>query len=473
MYWGGQVTPDNAVNKGQMRGGFTVAIAGSNGYVTTQISTPDGFQNGVPFGKFAINAPYDAQGYNTYMGAKIFTGTWDVTQCSKYCDAQTKYNLATAPKDGTPAKVCKFFNTYLLQAKLANGTIVPQGQYCSLYTEAWPIKYATNGGQWRGQDQYTVDYSFGYSKVASSTDIDPTVGDPVGAAYQAVADIKWASLQPFCSSYLGYTTPVTTIMTTTTSTAVITNIVSATAPGVTIYHKRDDTTSAPTDVPNSILALMGLPEAMTTTQNQKRALSTPAVLTKYQSPVLTSACQLQATKPATSTLVVTNTVTASTTTTVTSTVATAGATLVCSSSKGFKLQLVAPNTPYDGLMVQNPDDHYYYFGLSNDPYYAPFSPIVWSLDPTTGFVQDVNKPSLFMGLTQGDNSQLRMATVRDGNPQVQCSLDPDTTLLSCSQGSASRFYVTNNSLFQLSLGGPNFVTRTAFTAVPVQVRAVC
>jgi hypothetical protein len=65
VYWGGPISQDSAVNTGQIRGGFTVAIAGSNGYVTTQIKTPDGYQAGIPYGKYAINAPYDAQGYNT------------------------------------------------------------------------------------------------------------------------------------------------------------------------------------------------------------------------------------------------------------------------------------------------------------------------------------------------------------------------------------------------------------------------
>lgn len=69
MYWGGPVSQDNAVNQGQTRGGFTVAIAGSNGYVTTQIKTPAGYQAGIPYGKFAINAPYDIQGYKTVSDA--------------------------------------------------------------------------------------------------------------------------------------------------------------------------------------------------------------------------------------------------------------------------------------------------------------------------------------------------------------------------------------------------------------------
>lgn len=214
------------------------------------------------------------------MGARIFTSTWEVASCAAYCDSQTAYNKATAPTVGTPYKVCNFFNTYVLTEYLANGSVVPQGQYCALYTEAWDSTYAVNGGQWWGDNQYLVSYSFGYPKL--NPGINPTVGDAVGAEYQAVADIKWATLQPFCSSYLGYTAAGTTITTT------------ATVSGVT-----SQTTTAA--------------QSQTTTQNQKRALSTPDVLTKYPSTVLSSACQLQATQPAASTLVVTATVTATAT----------------------------------------------------------------------------------------------------------------------------------------------------------------
>jgi len=308
------------VNKGQVRGGFTVAIAGSNGYVTTQLATPAGFRTGVPFGKFAINAPYDAQGYNTYMGAKMFTGVWNVDQCSQYCDAQTKYNLATAPSDGTPAKVCKFFNTYLLTAKI-DGKIVPQGQYCSLYTEAWPIKYATNGGQMRDKDQYTVDYSFGYSKIASSSDIDPLAGDVKGATYQAVADIKWSSLQPFCSAYLGYTTPLSTVTATATITPVSTSTAYSTTT-VAAMRKRDDTNSAfpglSTDSSvgaavlvdgNNVTWYSGKipavgPLAHAGLSKRDVQVQVPADLAKYQSAVISAACSMQV-KPASSTFVLT------------------------------------------------------------------------------------------------------------------------------------------------------------------------
>jgi hypothetical protein len=315
----GQVSELNAVNNGQKRGNFDVAIAGSNGYVTTQLSTPVGYQSGVPYGKFAINAPYDAQGYNTYMGAKMFTGVWSVAQCSQYCDAQTKYNLATAPKDGTPAKVCKFFNTYLLTAKMADGQVVPQGQYCSLYTEAWPIKYATNGGQWRGQDQYTVDYSFGYAKTDAS--VDPLVGDAKGATYQAVADIKWSKLQPFCSAYLGYSIPLSTYTSTATTVPVVTSVA---------Y-------SVTTTTVNS--------------NNAKRALSVPADLSKYPASVISSACSMQATQ-ATSTSVVTAfaTSTAAASTTIVTSVSTV-TTSVKPTSTSFKLVVSAPGMSFDGALI--------------------------------------------------------------------------------------------------------------------------
>jgi hypothetical protein len=303
VYWGGQVTESNAVNSGQWRGSFEVAIAGSNGYVTTQLATPAGYQAGVPYGKFAINAPYDAQGYNTYMGAKMFTGIWNVDQCAQYCDAQTKYNLATAPKDGTPAKVCKFFNTYLLTAKMANGQVVPQGQYCSLYTEAWPIKYAVNGGQWRGQDQYTVDYSFGYAKADAG--IDPIVGDATGAKYQARQDMTYypssltSTFLPYCSSLLGYTAALTTFVPSTTITPLTTVTVVAT---VTALAKRDGTSVFNIN-PTPIYSLT------TTAIVEKRAGSTPNVLTKYPVAIQSAACSLIATSSPTTSTITASTVT--------------------------------------------------------------------------------------------------------------------------------------------------------------------
>jgi hypothetical protein len=230
------------------------------------------------------------------MGSKIFTSTWDVASCAAYCDSQTAYNKATAPKDGTPYKTCNFFNTYVLTAHKADGSVVPQGQYCALYTEAWSATYAVNGGQWRGQDQYLVSYSFGYPKVNSG--ISPTVGDSNGAAYQAVADIKWSSLQPFCSTLLGYSIPVSSVTAVSTITTVTTvqsgNLV---APTTNLPYRR-----------------------------KRAAQTTPAGLSKYQPSVLSSACSMVVTSPTvttTTTAATSFTTTVSTTTVVAAPVATA------------------------------------------------------------------------------------------------------------------------------------------------------
>lgn len=64
-YWDSPISLDGAVNKGTPQGSFTVAIAGSNGYITHQVSTPAGFQAGQSYGNCTISAPLDAQGSNT------------------------------------------------------------------------------------------------------------------------------------------------------------------------------------------------------------------------------------------------------------------------------------------------------------------------------------------------------------------------------------------------------------------------
>ncbi|KAI5203383.1 hypothetical protein E4T39_04233 [Aureobasidium subglaciale] len=211
--WGGPVGLDNAVNTGQMRNNFEVAIAGSNGYQNNSLTIPAGFTlKDVPVTK-AINAPYDSQGYNTYMGATIFTqGAFNIQLCADYCTAQTKYNVKHPASDGTPPKVCHFFNTYILYL---NNASTPQGQYCSLYTEAWDAgTYATNAGQYRGSDHYFIDYSYTFTNATNSGPV-PATGDKTGAVYQARQDMKYspssltATFLPFCTSLLGQGTAPT------------------------------------------------------------------------------------------------------------------------------------------------------------------------------------------------------------------------------------------------------------------------
>jgi hypothetical protein len=281
VLWGSQVNQANAVNAGQWRSSFQVLIAGSNGYTNNSIVAPPGFDNPIYYGNAAINAPFDKQGYNTLAGSTIFTqGTFSAGLCADYCNAQTKYNAAHPPSDGSPAQVCHFFNTFILYLKSGNSRI-PQGQYCTLYTEKWDPIYATNTGQTRNNNQYLVEYSFGYA-LTGNPGVDPTTGDKNGAIYQAAVDMKYypssltSVFQPFCSSVLSYTPLLTT------TTAV--------------------TTTTPVSVVSSTTTV-----SVTSAGRAKRDISTPAVLTKYPATVVSSACSLIVTSPTVTTVITTST----------------------------------------------------------------------------------------------------------------------------------------------------------------------
>ena len=128
------MSKDNSKNAGQWRNKFQVVIAGSNGYVSKSIAPQDGYSGPTFLGNAAINAPLDCSGADTYIQPKVFTsGPFDAGLCAAACSAQSAYNLAHPPSDGTNPKTCQFFNTYML---LKNG--VPEGQYCSMVSLASP-----------------------------------------------------------------------------------------------------------------------------------------------------------------------------------------------------------------------------------------------------------------------------------------------------------------------------------------------
>ncbi|KAK7968634.1 hypothetical protein PG988_007707 [Apiospora saccharicola] len=209
VFWGGPVSKDNTNNAGQWRNKFQVVIAGSNGYVSKSIAPQPGYTGPTYLGNAAINAPLDCSGADTYIQPKVFTdGPFDAGLCAAACSAQSDYNLRHPPTDGTKPKTCQFFNTYML---LKNGQ--PEGQYCSLYTMAWDPSYAKNTGQYRGSDRYTIAYSYGF--VNGTDPGKPAIPCNVASASSA---IKSATLQPYCSSLLGYTTPLTTATASTTLT---------------------------------------------------------------------------------------------------------------------------------------------------------------------------------------------------------------------------------------------------------------
>lgn len=212
-YWGAPIDNTTALNGGQCRRNFEVAIAGSNGYTTSSHQMILGYHAPTFLGTAAVNAPVDCNGKDTYMGHKLFNdGPFDPRLCSAACDAQSAYNLRHPPTDGSTPKICRFFNTYILNK---NG--VGQGQYCSLYTQAWSQVYATNKGQTRGSDKYTISYSFAYT---NSTDDGTSVCSGDG---------------PFCSSFINYLPSTSTVVVTSTLAPAVTTQVVTSVNTTTVY----------------------------------------------------------------------------------------------------------------------------------------------------------------------------------------------------------------------------------------------
>ncbi|KAI9891390.1 MAG: hypothetical protein M1814_002709 [Vezdaea aestivalis] len=154
--YGLPIAAATALNKGQYRRQFQVVIAGSNGYNKPPVvQTIPGFGPGTAL-PAAINAP-SLNGKDTYMGTKSFKGPFDATQCAVACQTQTDYESRHPAPDGS-YKTCSFFNAYVL---FKND--IPQTTVCSFYTNTWAASYATNNGQYRGNDHYTIADSVIYS----------------------------------------------------------------------------------------------------------------------------------------------------------------------------------------------------------------------------------------------------------------------------------------------------------------------
>lgn len=158
--WGAPVCDEEATNYGQWRDSFQVVIAASNAY--NKNSAPaaiPGYTGPQELGG-AINAPLDVNGSNTYMGFKFYAFSqsqgYTPSTCAAACTSQSSYNKAHPASDGT-FQTCTFFNSYVLSKNA-----IPQGLYCSLYNETWAPRYATNYGQYRGSDRYTVSESYSF-----------------------------------------------------------------------------------------------------------------------------------------------------------------------------------------------------------------------------------------------------------------------------------------------------------------------
>ncbi|QSZ36796.1 hypothetical protein DSL72_006679 [Monilinia vaccinii-corymbosi] len=195
--WGVQISNETATNIGQWRREFLhpmrpkqthmqniltppppedfhAVISGSNGYNKQALppSAP-GYDGPTPL-PGAINAPLDPTTQtDTYMGYQYFafndvqTFTNGVIACTSACTAQTRYNAAHPPATGN-APVCNQAIVYIL-----NDNGAPQGIYCAMYTEAWAPAYATNVGQYRGPDYWSVTQAYAFTTSTYAAQYPP------------------------------------------------------------------------------------------------------------------------------------------------------------------------------------------------------------------------------------------------------------------------------------------------------------
>lgn len=94
---------------------------------------------------------------------------------------------------------------------------------------SWDSSYATNEGQWRGDDHYTIDYSYFYTNTTDAG--EPRIPCDVASASSIIVT---STLQPYCSTLLGYTTPVSTSTTMVFSTVPSLTVTSTTTPLTTV-----------------------------------------------------------------------------------------------------------------------------------------------------------------------------------------------------------------------------------------------
>jgi hypothetical protein len=143
-------------------------IVGSNGY--NKLAPPNsqpGFSGPMELDG-AINAPNDpVTNTNTYMGTKFFT--FDKIQsyeagveaCTAACTAQTAYNSRHPPAAPAKPNVCNQVVVYVL-----SDNNQPQGVQCAMYSESWASNYATNLGQYRGSEYWSVTQAYGNQHIS-------------------------------------------------------------------------------------------------------------------------------------------------------------------------------------------------------------------------------------------------------------------------------------------------------------------
>jgi len=200
-----------------------------------------------------------------------------------------------------------------------------------MFSQSWPASYASNFGHYSGKNHYLIASSWSFSNVTQAGTACASC-----AIDQATRLIKASSLQPYCSSILGYTTPVVTATVTTVSSAATTTTIISTV--------------VVTDV-----------VPVTSTMFEKRAAPTPAALTQYPASIISAACSAVAssvnvkstytqTVSTATTLTAVSVVISTSAVTITTDVATetVAALQTPNTCPVFKIQISAPGTAVNG-----------------------------------------------------------------------------------------------------------------------------
>lgn len=157
--WGSGVQPAAAVNTGEDRSGFSVVIAGSNGYEksnTTTPATPSGWTK-----------PAKCSGVHdhpkTCIAEKMFKGVFDVNVCATYAAAQNAVNVKAGIISsilsifGYNSGKCNFFNAFMLTK---DG--VAQGTYCKLFAQQYDVSVGTSIPGWNSGHYYGAETSWSF-----------------------------------------------------------------------------------------------------------------------------------------------------------------------------------------------------------------------------------------------------------------------------------------------------------------------
>ncbi|KAK4610532.1 hypothetical protein CLAFUW4_13960 [Fulvia fulva] len=153
VLWSGPLSTSNAVNNVQVRGNFTVAIAGSNAYNKVTPPALPNYVGPTNLGRRTFSRSVGTCSNGTRTGIRELlsyapTDPFNVTRCATACDAEPQ---------------CQFFATCVLTRESG----AQFGQICTFYRLPWGKEYATRRQMSFDGPLWDVSASFSYAKVGS------------------------------------------------------------------------------------------------------------------------------------------------------------------------------------------------------------------------------------------------------------------------------------------------------------------